>query len=233
MTAAIKVLLASFFVLYVSALRLGGAPKVAVQVGSAALASFVLVAPPVTDVLEGRAPSMLVRSAHADVRAAQKRTFFRQTPRLVEGGAFWAKDVKTAIDKEDWKVIEKLFEEYASKMNGSQKDQVDIYDTYVNDKFLRPMQLLAGSFAERGTSEKQRVLMAHRDEFLAATEQLKGSVIDVKESGFFGKTIKAPTGNARKQQATAAFAAAKKAYNEYITDLNLGLMLELNKLSTI
>jgi len=208
-------------------------PKQLVAVGAA----FFLVGSPLASVLEGRQPTLsvgeLVRPAFADFRAAQKRTWFRQSPKLSEGGSFLAKELKAAIEKEDWKVVEKLFVEYAAKMNGSQKDQVDIYDTFVNDKFLRPMQLLAGSFAERGTSEKQRVLMAHREEFLAATEQLRGSVMDVKEPGFFGKTIKAPTGSARKQQATAAFSAARTAYNAYIKDLNLGLMLELNKLPEV
>lgn len=212
----------------------------AARVSAAAVSSFFLIGSPVANVLEGRVSGSspyslgdIVRPAHADVRAAQKRTWFRQSPKLVEGGGYLAKELKAAVDKEDWKTVEKFFEEYPSKMNGSQKDQVDQYDTFVNDKILRPMLLLSGSFAERGSSDKQRILMADREAFIAATEKLKGSVMDTKESGFFGKTIKAPTGAAQKQQASAALADAKKAYNAYIKDVNLGLMLELNKLSEL
>ena len=32
--------------------------------------------------------------AVADFRAAQKRTYFRQTPKLIEGGTFLTKDLK-------------------------------------------------------------------------------------------------------------------------------------------
>ena len=204
------------------------------------LTSFFLVGSPLANVLEthsSNAPQPLqlqfVKPACADYRAAQKRTWFRQSPKLVEGGDFLSKTLKEAIDKDDWKTVEKFFEEYPSKMNGSQKDQVDQYDTYVNDKLYRPMQLLAGSFAERGSSDKQRTLMVHREEFVAAMAQLEGCVKDTKEPGFFGKTFKAPTGSARKQQASTAWAAGKIAFNEYVKDLNSGLMLELNPLKQI
>lgn len=209
----------------------------AARVSAAVVSSFFLIGSPVANVLEGRVSGSslgdIVLPAHADVRAAMKRTWFRQSPKLVEGGGYVAKELKAAVDKGDWKVVEKFFEEYPSKMNGSQKDQVDQYDTFVNDKILRPMLLLSGSFAERGSSDKQRLLMADREAFIVATEMLKGSVMDTKESGFFGKTIKAPTGAAQKQQASAALADATKAYNAYIKDINLGLMRELNTLSEI
>ena len=103
--------------------------------------------------------SQMVAPAHADVRAAQKRTYFRYSPKLIEGGALLGKEATAAVEKGDWEAIRKIFEVYASKMNGSQKDQVDQTDTYVNSHFYRPMTILAGSFAERGTSEKQRSLI--------------------------------------------------------------------------
>jgi len=217
-----------------SALRLaqGGAGATLKKVATATLSSLALLNAPIALVLhEGEAPQPLfVQPAHADFRAQQKRTFFRNAPKLAEGGSFLKTNVRGAIDKEDWKAIEKLFEEYVSKYNGSQKDQVDQTDTYVNANYLRPMTLLAGSFAERGSSPKQRSLMEQREIFLEAMDKLEGCVKDTKEPGFFGKTIKATKSRA---QANDAYAKAKAAYNEYVTQLNSGLMLELVPLQTI
>lgn len=203
------------------------------KVSGAIASSFFLIGAPINLINDAHEPITLIRPAVADFRAQQKRTFFRYSPKLSEGGIFLKKDVKNAIDNNDWKVIEKMFEEYASKMNGSQKDQVDQTDTYVNNHFLRPMTLLAGSFAERGTSAKQRGLMEQEEVFSAAMLSLEGCVKDTPGQGFFASPIKAPTGSARNTQANAALAAATKAYNEYVTQMNTGLMLELNKLETI
>lgn len=49
-------------------------------------------------------------SAHADVRAAQKRTYFRFIPKFNTGKEFYQGDLKQAIDKENWPVVEKIFE---------------------------------------------------------------------------------------------------------------------------
>lgn len=171
--------------------------------------------------------------ANADFRAAQKRTYFRFIPKLIEGKEFYNKDLKAAIDKEDWKVVEKFFEEYVSKYNGSVKDQAETTDTYVNSRFFRPMQLFSGTFAERGTSPKQRALAEQLELFKTAMNDLEGCIKDRPGNGFFAAKIKAPTGAERKKQAVDAFKRGKSAYNEYVKVANDGLMLELNKLESM
>ena len=44
--------------------------------------------------------------------------------------------------------------------------QVDATDSYVNVHFFRPMTVFSGSFAERGTSTKQRLLQEQIDRYL-------------------------------------------------------------------
>ena len=66
-----------------------------------------------------------VQSAHADVRAQQKRTYFRFVPKLIIGRDFYKTQIKDAIDKEDWPVIAKFFEEFVSKYNPNDPTQVD------------------------------------------------------------------------------------------------------------
>lgn len=113
-----------------------------------------------------------VQPANAEFRAAQKRTYFRFTPKLVEGSKFFSGELKTAIDKEDFKVVEKMFELYVTKAN----DLGDKTDSYYNNHFPRPMQVLAGSFAERGVSPKQRTLMEKEVAFESAMSELEGSI---------------------------------------------------------
>jgi len=171
--------------------------------------------------------------ANADFRAAQKRTYFRFIPKLLEGKEFYVKDLKSAIDKEDWKVVEKYFEEYVSKYNPSDTSVVMSTDTYVNVHFFRPMQLFSGTFAERGSSPKQRALSDQLDVFKSAMDELEGCIKDRPGQGFFAAKIKAPTGAAKKKQALEAFKKGKEAYNEYIKIANDGLMLELTKLDAM
>ena len=175
----------------------------------------------------------LIRSANADVRAQQKRTYFRFVPKLVSGMAFYQTDVKAAIDKEDYAVISKFFEVFVTKYNADDKSQVDATDTYVNQNIIRPMIVFSGSFAERGSSPKTKALKEQEQAFEKAMGELEGCVKDRKGEGFFAADIKMPTGAARKKQAQEAYASGKKALNAYVKLANAGLMLELNKLPEI
>jgi hypothetical protein len=172
-------------------------------------------------------------AAFADVRAAQKRTYFRQIPKFQEGLTFAKTDLKEIVSKEDYAALAKIFVEYASKMNGSVKDQVDQTDTFVNSRYFRPMTIFAGSFAERGTSEKQRALMEQEAAVEEALRLLQGCTQDMKGDGFFAAKIKMPTGKERKEQLQKGYDMLKNALNMYVNIANKGLMLELNKLENI
>jgi len=144
----------------------------------------------------------LIQPAHADFRAQQKRTYFRFIPKFETGLKFYATDLKKAIDDEKFDVIKTVFEEFVVKVNPNDPNQIDQKDTYVNEKFYRPMVLFSGTFAERGTSIKQRLLLEQKDIFETAMGDLEGCIKDRREGGLFGKDIKMPTGSARKTQVT-------------------------------
>jgi len=141
-----------------------------------------------------------IEPAHADFRAQQKRTYFRFIPKFETGLKYYATDLKKAIDDEKFDVIKTFFEEFIVKVNPNDPNQIDLKDTYVNEKFYRPMVLFSGTFAERGTSTKQRLLLEQKDIFETAMGDLEGCVKDRREGGLFGKEIKMPTGSARKTQ---------------------------------
>ena len=123
-------------------------------VGKAILSTLAITLPlnlNVQDIANGAAPwPALVQPAHADVRAQQKRTYSRFFPKLIQGSQFYVKDLKQAIDQENWAVVEKYFETFVTKYNPNDPKQVDQTDTYVNQNLYRPMTVVAGTFAERG-----------------------------------------------------------------------------------
>ena len=102
--------------------------------------------------------------ANAEFRAQQKRTYFRYIPKFIAGRDFYKTELKNAIEKEDWKVVEKMFEDFVSKKN-AKTDEVYQIDSYVNTNFFRPMSIFSGTFAERGSSPKERSLMEQEQLF--------------------------------------------------------------------
>jgi len=198
-------------------------PKQLTKVALGIFAGFALSAPDFTHNF-GVAPVV------ADFRAQQKSTFFRFAPKFTSGRDFYRSELKNVVESGNWDAIKKFFEVYPSKINRNDPNQVDAYDSYVNLNFYRPMKVLAGSFAERGTSTKQRALTEQEVAFETAMAELEGCVKDRKGEGFFAQTIKMPTGEARKKQAKEAYANGMKALDEYVRILNEGLMLELNKI---
>lgn len=119
--------------------------------------------------------SSAIPVARADYRAQQKSTYFRFSPKLIAGRAFFKYELKKAIDSGDWKAVEKFFELYPSKINKNDPNQIDAYDSYLNSNIIRPMKVLAGSFAERGSSVKQRNLLEQEEAFEAALSNLEGT----------------------------------------------------------
>lgn len=138
-------------------------------IGAAVFSSSFGMTP--ADFVKPFAPSVAV----ADFRAQQKSTFFRFAPKFVTGRDFFKTEVKQAIDKEDWSVVTKFFEVYPSKINKNDPNQVDQYDTYVNNNLFRPMKLLAGSYSERSSSAKTKALMEQEVAFENAMTDLEGT----------------------------------------------------------
>jgi hypothetical protein len=119
--------------------------------------------------------------AVADFRAQQKSTFFRFSPKLVTGRDYFRSNIKNAIEKEDWEIVKKFFELYPSKINKNDPKQVDAFDSYINSNLYRPMKVLAGSFAERASTDKQRALVEQEAIFEEAMQSLEGKLLPINK----------------------------------------------------
>ena len=137
------------------------------------------------------------------------------------------KDLKPALEKEDYTNAEKLFEVYVTKYNPNDQS-IDATDFYADFHYYKPMQVMSGTFAEKGTSEKQRQLSEQLEKFKKAMFKMENCFKDMKEGGFFSATLKKPTGGEKKKQALQAWKEGKEALDEYISIFNLGLMREVN-----
>lgn len=126
-----------------------------------------------------------------------------------------------------------MFEVYVTKYNPNDPTLVDSTDFYANNRYYRPMTVLAGTFAERGSSEKQRKLLDQLDLFKGAMFKMENCFKDMKGEGLFAADIKKPTGSAKKKQALEAWDAGNKALNEYVDIFNLGLMREVNPIPKV
>lgn len=115
-----------------------------------------------------------VAAVHASARPAQKNTFFRFSPKFIEGRDYYRTELKTAIDREDWQVVGKFFEVYVSRYNKNFPDQVDAYDSYVNKQLYRPMKVIATSFSDRSVSPMETKLMEQITAFEKAMAKLEG-----------------------------------------------------------
>ena len=132
------------------------------------------------------------------------------------------------MEKEDYTNAEKLFEVYVTKYNANDPNQIDGTDFYADFHFYKPMNVMAGTFAERGTSEKQRQLIEQLDNFKKAMFRMENCFKDMKEGGFFSATSKKYTGGEKKKQALQAWKEGSEALTEYVNIFNLGLMREVN-----
>jgi hypothetical protein len=111
-------------------------PKTISKFLSASVIAASLIGPPAAAIF------VPTQAAHADVRAQQKRTYFRFVPRLITGRDFYKNELKQAVDKEDWDVVTKFFDTFVVKVNPNDPNQIDQTDTFVNQNFFRPMASL-------------------------------------------------------------------------------------------
>jgi hypothetical protein len=106
--------------------------KIASKAMSAGLIAASLIGPPIAVFLP-------VQPAHAEFRAQQKRTYFRFVPKILKGRDFYKNELKQAIEKEDWAIVSKFFEEYVTRVNPNDPGQVEKTDTFVNENLFRPL----------------------------------------------------------------------------------------------
>lgn len=124
---------------------------------------------------------LTIKAANADVRAQQKRTYFRFVPKLKTGLTFYATELKEAVDNEDYKKISSIFDEFVYKQHKTDSE-LDQMETYVNLNFFRPMKVFAGTFAERGIVFEILIIISlklsfHYHRYIAKNDCLIGARI--------------------------------------------------------
>eukprot|EP00291_Cryptomonas_curvata_P001505 CAMPEP_0172179328 /NCGR_PEP_ID=MMETSP1050-20130122/16555_1 /TAXON_ID=233186 /ORGANISM="Cryptomonas curvata, Strain CCAP979/52" /LENGTH=190 /DNA_ID=CAMNT_0012852195 /DNA_START=269 /DNA_END=839 /DNA_ORIENTATION=- len=151
-----------------------------------------------------------------------KRAYYRYVPRIEAGRDLFVLDLRTKIDKEAWGDVLKLFLKQSVAQEGSAKAQVnlDIKVSELEKELNIPMEVWVTSFAEKGTSPKQRKLEAQTKALRAALETVRVA------AGGDG-------GTPDKQAALAGWEEGRKAFNKYVRVANRGLTLQVRALEGV
>lgn len=151
-----------------------------------------------------------------------KRAYYRYVPRIEAGRDLYVLNLRSKIDKESWSDIISLFAKQSVAQEGSAKAQVnlDIKVSELEKELLVPMEVWLTSFAEKGTSPKQRKLEAQVQALRTALEAVRAA------AGGDG-------GSPDKQAALAAWEQGRLAFNKYIKAANRGLTLQVRQLEPI
>jgi len=147
-----------------------------------------------------------------------KKSYFRWVPRIEAGRDFFVLELGAQIDNQQWAEVLKAFELSSVAQAGSAREAngVSQKSTRVDRELLTPMRVWVTSFAEKGTSPKQRKMDAQVAILAASMEKIRNA--------------------AEKQDADSAEAAwetARKAFNSYIKIANKGMTMQVRDLELI
>jgi len=138
------------------------------------------------------------------------------------GRDFLVLDLGAQIDNEQWAEVLKNYELTSVSQEGSAKAELGIAEksTRIERDLVLPMRVWVTSFAEKGTSPKQRKLDKQVDALKDALERIR-----VAAGGEGGK----PNAEA----ASEAWDKAKVAFNQYVKIANKGMTLQVRNLEPI
>ena len=190
------------------------------------------------------AGTVLVSSqpACARGRATLEQAYDRYTPRIVDGGQFYKKDLYGAIAKGDWRGIEtataeppKKSKEDRTLQDGGVAKRAAQAGGFSNARVLTAMDLYAGTFSDSSITQKTKTMKAEVETLREVVEGMnKAAKIALGEEsaggGLFGIGGKKPSASELGKQVQELYMKGGNAYNAYIFAANEGLPVQLNKL---
>ncbi|KAL9183773.1 hypothetical protein ACHAXT_004629 [Thalassiosira profunda] len=195
-----------------------------------------------------------VRPAYARGRATLDQAYERYTPRIIEGGAFYKKNLYGAIAKGDWKGILagtaeppkliiifcvrhhlKRTKEDKALQDGGIARRAALAGGFSDSRVLSAMDLFASTFSESSISPKTKSMKAEVEKLREVVEALnKAARIATGEEkssgGLFGMGGKAPSQGELAKEVKDLYLKGGNAYNQYVFIANDGLPVQLAKL---
>lgn len=183
-----------------------------------------------------------VQSATARGRATLEYSLERYYPRIEAGGAFYANDLKKAIERNDWQAIKaatseppKRSKEDKSKVDGGIAERAAQAGGFSNARVITACDLWAASFSDNSISTKTKRMKEQTDILKEVVVGMNSAALvalgEVKVGGgFFGFGSKVPSQLELAQQVRELYIKGGNAWNQFIFISNDELPVQLQKL---
>jgi hypothetical protein len=188
------------------------------------------------------ATTFMPNKADARGRATLEFSYDRYTPRILDGGIFYANDLKKAIANNDWKAIKAATDEPPprskedkSKIDGGIAERAAKAGGFSVSRVISACDLFAASFSDNSISAKTKKMKTQTAILTEVVEEMnytaKLALGEVKPSGgVFGIGAKPPSQSELTKKVRELYVTGGNAWNQYIYAANDELPVQLKKL---
>jgi len=183
-----------------------------------------------------------VKPAHSRGRATLEQSYDRYSPRVLDGGKFYTKELRKAIEKSDWASIKAATQEPGkrtkadfSKVDGGVAERAAQAGGFSNARVLTAADLWASSFSDNSVTTKTKQMKAQVEELREVVNGMsslaKIALGEEKPSGtFMGIGTKAKSKTELAKEVKDLYVKGGNAWNQYAFLSNEGLPVQLKKL---
>jgi len=183
-----------------------------------------------------------VKPAHSRGRATLEQSYDRYSPRLLDGGKFYSKDLRKAIDKSDWASIKAATQEPPgksskdrTKADGGVSERAALAGGFSNARVLTAADLWASSFSDNSLTTKTKQMKAQVEELREVVNGMssiaKIALGEEKSGGaFMGLGTKSKSKAELAKEVRELYVKGGNAWNQFAFLSNEGLPVQLKKL---
>lgn len=179
-----------------------------------------------------------VDPVHARGRATLEQAYDRYSQRILDGGAFYKKDLSKLIAKEDWAAIKVALQEPPkktradrAKIDGGIQERAAQAGQFSDARVLVALDLLAAQFSDNSISTKTKAMKKDVDEIRSVVNEMssicKQALGEESSGGFFGKKASKKDMSKRMKE---LYVIGGNAWNRYAFVANEGIPKTVQKL---
>jgi len=175
-------------------------------------------------------------------RATLEQAYERYSKRILDGGSFYKKELKTLIAKDDWSGIKKALveppqksKEDRSKINGGIAERAAMAGQFSDSRVLVALDLLAAQFSDNSISPKTKAMKLEVEQLRLVVKEM-GSISrqalgeESSGGGFLGLGKKQTSKSVLSKRTKELYTIGGNSWNKYTNLANEGLPSTLPKL---
>mmetsp|Transcript_36543 Transcript_36543/g.40802 ORF Transcript_36543/g.40802 Transcript_36543/m.40802 type:complete len:276 (+) Transcript_36543:78-905(+) len=180
--------------------------------------------------------------AFARGRATLEQAYERYSKRILDGGSFYKKDLKTLIAKDDWSGIKNAIVEPPQKtredrvkIDGGIAERAAMAGQFSDSRVLVALDLLAAQFSDNSVSSKTKAMKKEVEQLRSVVNEM-GSISrqalgeESSGGGFLGIGKKQTNKSVLSKRTKELYTIGGNSWNKYVNLANEGLPTSLPKL---